>query len=249
MSKTDGYSYVEYLPRVFQQKSGEPDEQFFLGRFLKAFEAMLSGNTGTAGAESVGMEALLDGLHQYFDPQTAPSQFLPWLAGWVGLQLAEGVEYDGEQDNLERTLAPAQILPLADTRSTVNRKLISSIVQLYKKRGTLGGLAEYLQVHAGEEAAIRIYSYEEPVCLGNARRIGVNTMVGAAEPSYFTVHIILPAYSRSLLQQKVRNLQEVIRKERPFYTNSSLNIEVPSMRLGVYGHVGMETLVGGMTEQ
>lgn len=29
MSKTDGYSYVEYLPRVFQQKAGEPDEQFF----------------------------------------------------------------------------------------------------------------------------------------------------------------------------------------------------------------------------
>ncbi|MNI51811.1 hypothetical protein D3C73_1065530 [compost metagenome] len=74
-------------------------------------------------------------------------------------------------------------------------------------------------------------------------------MVGAAEPSYFSVHVILPAYSRSLLQSKVRILQEVIRKEKPFYTNSSLNIEVPHMCLGVYGRVGMETLLGGMTEK
>lgn len=29
MSKTDGYSYVEYLPRVFQQKSGSPMNSFF----------------------------------------------------------------------------------------------------------------------------------------------------------------------------------------------------------------------------
>lgn len=249
MSNQNEYSYVNYLPRVFQQKSGESDEQFFLGRFLGAFEAMLSGKTGVAGEESVGIEVLLDRLHQYFDPGMAPSPFLPWLAGWVGLELAEGVEYEGELDKRDRALEPTQLLPLSGARSTVNRNLIGSVVQLYKKRGTLDGLAEYLQVYAGEEAAIQINDYEEPVRCGHAQRVGINTMVGAAEPSYFSVHVILPAYSRSLLQRKVRILQEVIRKEKPFYTNSSLNIEVPHMCLGVYGRVGMETLLGGMTEQ
>ncbi|MGN7760601.1 phage tail protein [Paenibacillus sp. 22594] len=248
MSSPNDYSYVQYLPRVFQQKAGETDEKFFLGRFLKAFEAMLSGKTGAAGQESLGIEALLDNLHQYFDPGRTPSQFLPWLAGWVGLELEEGLEYDGEQDNRERTLSPRQILPLPAARSTVNRNLIGSIVQLYKKRGTLDGLAKYLQVYAGEEAAIHISDFEEPVRCGQSLRVGINTMVGAAEPSYFSVHVILPAYSRSLLQNKVQILQEVIRKEKPFHTNSSLNIEVPHMCLGVYGRVGMETLLGGMTE-
>ncbi|MNC21485.1 hypothetical protein D3C75_694650 [compost metagenome] len=248
MSSQNDYSYVQYLPRVFQQKAGEPDEKFFLGRFLMAFEAMLSGKTGADGRESVGIEALLDGLHQYFDPGLTPSQFLPWLAGWVGLELEEGLEYDGEPDHQERLLSPSQILPLAAVRSTVNRNLIGSIVQLYKKRGTLDGLAEYLQVYAGEEAAIQIHDYEEPVRCGIGQRVGINTMVGAAEPSYFSVHVILPAYSRSILQNKVQILQEVIRKEKPFHTNSSLNIEVPKMCLGVYGRVGMETLLGGMTE-
>lgn len=249
MSSEQKYSYVDYLPRVFQQKAEETEEQFFLGRFLKAFEAMLSGNTGAQSTESAGIEALLDHLHHYFDPALTPAPFLSWLAGWVGLELAEGAAYDGEQDTRERTLARDQLLPLAEARSTVNRKLIGRSVQLYQKRGTLEGLKEYVQVYAGEEASIQIRNYEEPVRCGQSRRVGISTMVGAAEPSYFSVHIILPAYSRSLLQQKVRNLQEVIRKERPFYTNSSLNIEVPAMRLGVYGRVGVETLVGGITEQ
>jgi hypothetical protein len=52
-----------------------------------------------------------------------------------------------------------------------------------------------------------------------------------------------------MLNRKVQILREVIRKESPFYTNFSLNIEVPQMRVGVYGRVGMETLLGGMAEK
>lgn len=249
MSIQDDYGYVQYLPRIFQQKAGESADEYFLGRFIQAFEAMLSGKTGAVGAESVGLEAVLDRFHQYLDPSQTPSQFLPWLAGWVGLELTEGVEYDGELDNQERSMAPLQILPLNSTRSSINRNLIGSIVQLYKKRGTLEGLADYLQVFAGEEATLHICDYEEPVRCGIAERVGINTMVGTAEPSYFSVHVILPAHSRTILNNKVQILREVIQKEKPFYTNSSLNIEVPHMCLEVYGRLGKETLLGGMTEE
>ncbi|WP_150275698.1 phage tail protein [Paenibacillus tepidiphilus] len=249
MTTQDDYSYVSYLPRIFQQQANQSEADFFLGRFLKGFEALLSGKTGALSGESVGIEALLDGFHHYFDPLKTPASFLPWLAGWLGLTLTEGEEYDGNLDTYERTLTPAQLLPLTAERSTVNRKLLGGMMELYKKRGTPEGLAEYLQVFAGEEAAIHIESYEEPVRCGKGSRIGINTMTGPAEPSYFTVHIILPAHSRSLLQNKVNILQEVLRREKPFYTNYSLNIEVPRMRLGVYGRVGMETLVGGMREE
>ncbi|MCL6458807.1 MAG: phage tail protein [Gorillibacterium sp.] len=248
MSISRDSSYVQYLPRVFQQKSGQSDEAYFLGRFIKAFEAMLSGKTDAVGAESVGIEALLDQLHQYFDPSQTPAQFLPWLAGWVGLELEEGLEYYGEQDNQDRSAATKQILPLSSTRSSVNRNLIGNIVQLYKKRGTLEGLKEYLQVFAGEEATINICNYEEPIRCGNAERIGINTMVGMAEPNYFSVHVLIPAHSRTILGNKVQIMREVLQKERPFYTNSSLNIEVPHMCLELYGRVGKETLLGGMTE-
>lgn len=241
-------SYVKYLPRIFQQRAGQSDEDYFLGRFVKAFEAMLSGKTGAEGTESLGIEALLDRFHEYLDPNRTPSQFLPWLAGWVGLELEEGVEYDGEADLLERKTSPRQTLPLSSPRGTVNRNLIGRMVQLYKKRGTPGGLKDYLQVFAGDEAAITVYDYEEPVRCGQEERIGINTMVGPVA-NYFSVHMVLPAHSRTILNKKVRILQEVIEKEKPFYTNSSLNIEVPHMCLGLYGRVGMETLVGGMIEE
>jgi hypothetical protein len=249
MSMTEDTGYVQYLPRVFQQKSGQSDEDYFLGRFLKAFEAMLSGKTGAATEEFEGLEALLDGFHGYLDPDYTSAQLLTWLAGWVGLELEEGVEYEGEQDKQEKTLNPLQLLPLKSARSSVNRSLIGTAVQLYKKRGTLEGLKEYLQVYAGQEAEIDICSYEEPVRCGMNRRAGINTMVGAADSNYFSVHVLLPSPTRTMLDRKVQIMREVIRKERPFYTNFSLNIEVPQMRVGVYGRVGMETLLGGMAEK
>lgn len=243
------YSFTQYLPRAFQQKAEETEADYFLGRFLKGFEAMLSGKTGAVSEESVGIEALLDQLHRYFDPNRTPSQFVPWLAGWLGLELEEGLEYDGEADHPERKAAPAQILPLGASRHSVNRDLIGNIVQLYKKRGTLEGLKEILQVFAGEEVTIAIEDYEEPIRTGYAQRIGLNTMVGAADPSYFSVHALIPAPTRTLLTNKVRIIREALGQEKPFYTNVSLNVEVPSMRLGVYGRIGRETLLGGMQEK
>ncbi|MDQ1374536.1 MAG: hypothetical protein QOJ09_1874, partial [Actinomycetota bacterium] len=45
----------------------------------------------TAGLDDVAAPALavLDNLTAYFDPLLAPSDFLPWLAGWVGIALDE----------------------------------------------------------------------------------------------------------------------------------------------------------------
>lgn len=249
MSISNHSGYVAYLPRIYQQKSGQSDEDFFLGRFLQAFEAMLSGNNGASGLENAGVEALLDGFHGYLDPDYTPPQLLDWLAGWVGLELEEGVEYEGEADKREKELAPLQLLPLPEARNSVNRHLIGTAVQLYKKRGTLAGLKDYVQVYAGPEAEIEICSYEEPIRCGMNRRAGINTMVGAANSSYFSVHVLLPSPTRTMLNRKVQIIREVIRKESPFYTNFSLNIEVPQMRVGVYGRVGMETLLGGMAEK
>lgn len=246
---SDNPGYVQFLPRVFQQKSGQSEEDYFLGRFMKAFEAMLSGKTGASSDESAGVETLLDGFHGYLDPEYTSPQLLSWLAGWVGLELEEGVEYEGEEDKQEKERNPLQLLPLQSVRTSVNRNLIGTAVQLYKKRGTLAGLKDYLQVYAGPEAEIDICSYEEPIPCGMKRRAGINTMVGAADPSYFSVHVLLPSPTRTMLDRKVQIMREVIRKERPFYTNFSLNIEVPQMRVGVYGRVGMETLLGGMAEK
>ncbi|MGH4012337.1 MAG: phage tail protein I [Pseudonocardiaceae bacterium] len=104
-------SYLDHLPAVFR-------EDPFVGRFLLAFEAVLT------GADDVeGLEQIIGRIADYLDPQTAPDEFLPWLAGWVALSLRS--DWD------------------ADTK----RGFISEVVPLYRQRGTLVGLQRILEIY------------------------------------------------------------------------------------------------------
>lgn len=118
--------YLESLPAIFQQ---EP----FLGRFLLAFERVLTGRMGSpAGLEGVspGLEETLDRIHTFFDPgagngsgtRRAPDEFLPWLAGWVATSLRD------------------------DWSSEKRRSFIQQATTLYKLRGTPSGLAQMVSL-------------------------------------------------------------------------------------------------------
>lgn len=113
-------SYLQYLPAVFH-------EDPFVGRFLLAFETMLSG-PGAAGQP--GLEELIGALPFAFDPATTPEEFLPWLAGWVALSLR------------------------ADWDVATKRAFIQEIVPLYRLRGTQAGLQRMLEIYTRETVTI-----------------------------------------------------------------------------------------------
>ncbi len=125
-------SYLNYLPAIFQESD-------FLGRFLLAFEQVLSYSSDPA---QPGLEDTLDRIHTYFypgaaaDTAQAPDEFLPWLAGWVALSLR------------------------ADWPSDVKRKFIREIVPLYQKRGTKAGLETMLNLYTGEKVTVR--EFDDP---------------------------------------------------------------------------------------
>ena len=112
--------YLDYLPAIFRQ---EP----FAGRFLLAFETVLSGTGGTGGP---GLETTISGLADYFDPVTTRADFLPWLAGWVTLSLR------------------------ADWDEQTQRGFIEQIVPLYRLRGTKAGLLRMLALYTKEPVEI-----------------------------------------------------------------------------------------------
>lgn len=86
----------------------------------------------TAGLDEVLAPVLntLDNIEAYLDPRLAPSDFVAWLAGWVGLALDEN-------------------WPLSDRREAV-----AAAVEAYQWRGTRMGLALEVALYAGVEPEI-----------------------------------------------------------------------------------------------
>jgi len=120
-------SYLDHLPAIFHQ---DP----YVGRLLLAFEAVL-GPAATAGQP--GLEETIGGLPRHFDPETAPDEFLPWLAEWVALSMR------------------------ADWDPVTKRDFLREIVPLYRLRGTQAGLQRMLEIYTREAVTIDD-SFEDP---------------------------------------------------------------------------------------
>ena len=109
--------YLRYLPAVLQEGP-------FIEPFLLGFEAILTGYVPPPDGmdNTAGLEQRLDTIADYFDPQVAPADFLPWLAQWVALSLRE------------------------DWSEQTRRNLIASVVPLYHLRGTKAGIQSALEL-------------------------------------------------------------------------------------------------------
>jgi len=118
--------YTKYLPATLQADG-------FINRFLLAFEQILTGTNfpsetspgiiDSSSRNPPGLEAVIESIYTYFDPDLTPAEFLPWLASWVALSL---------RDNWE---------------SQTRRDFIKQIVHLYGKRGTKEGLKQILSLY------------------------------------------------------------------------------------------------------
>ncbi len=111
-------SYLRYLPAAYQKDEASRD---FLERFLSVFESRLYQS-----------EETISRIPSYFDPLAAPDDFVPWLAGWLSLDLYELL---GEK----------------------NREFILRAVEFYKKKGTLSGLAELVSFLTGRRCCVKEY--------------------------------------------------------------------------------------------
>ncbi len=216
-------SLLDSLPAIFQDGSlpGQPN---FLGRFLLAFERILLG-LGEVSEESeepgLGLEDKISKLDRYFDPDNTPSEFLPWLAGWVALTLRE------------------------DWKEEEKRRFIGRIVPLYQQRGTRFGLEELLRTYTGLPGEnVRVYELTQPLQVGVTSTVGVDTAIGSGPPHYFVVKMSLPvstAIDRSRQEQIAR---AIIEQEKPAHIYYDLIVEFPTIQVGVTSTVGKDTLIG-----
>ena len=105
-------SYLQYLPAIFH-------EHDFIDRFLRIFETIWE-----------PLEWRQNSLEMYFDPRTAPTKMLDWLAGWLGLPVA---------------------MHYPESR---RRALLFEAMELYRWRGTTYGLTRFIELSTGFPATI-----------------------------------------------------------------------------------------------
>jgi len=104
---------VELMPAVYQE-----DE--FTGRFTGGLDDVLA-----------PILATLDCLDAYIDPLLAPTDFLDWLAAWVGIPLHDEIPLDRR------------------------RILVANAVRLHRLRGTMTGLRIQVELLTGGRAELR----------------------------------------------------------------------------------------------
>jgi len=185
-------SYLQHMPRVYQ----EQDE--LMGRFLMLFESFWR-----------PIEAQIDNLPYYFDPEFTPTELLPWLATWVDLTLDE--RWPEEK----------------------RRRLLSSAVALYRKRGTRRGLQEYLEIYTGASVQISEHGANN-FRLGSQSRLGLGVALGTLNmPHTFTVTAFLPAAAAGLSTaeqarletERRRMIETIVEAEKPAHTSYNLRLE------------------------
>ncbi len=111
---------LRYLPAIYRE---DPASRQFLARWLTLFES---------GFDTE--HELVEGLAALFDPAAADPRFLPWLAGWLALELPE------------KWPVPRQ------------RQAIAGAFASYASRGTVAGLRKALRTELGVTAVV-----EEPI--------------------------------------------------------------------------------------
>lgn len=216
-------SYLEHLPAIFQQDADEQGVNF-IGRFLLAFEMILS---GLGDPDHPGLEEIIDRLHTYFDPgggkplgdpNQAPAQFLEWLASWVALTLR------------------------ADLDERRRRDFIARAVPLYRLRGTKQGLEEYVSIYT--RLAATINEMNTPFQIGAHSTIGVDTLLDGGGPHFFRVLIRLPTPDPGQVRYHREVVTAIVDMEKPAHTYYALDVETPTLQIGDHSTVGVDTLLG-----
>jgi phage tail-like protein len=210
---TNPSSYLQYLPSIFS-------EDPFLGRFLLAFEQVLSGLTGAKGEPHEGLEETIAGVATLFDPNETREEFLPWLAGWVALSLR------------------------ADWNIEQQKNFLADLVPLYRSRGTKANLIKLLGIYTigtptideGDIATMQI---------GMRSTIGKDTRIGEPPAHFFRVKVNLGKITddkeRERQQQTARALIDL---QKPAHTSYELIIASDTMKIGKRSRLGKDTLIG-----
>lgn len=168
-----------------------------------------------------GLEDEVYGFHHQFNPQRCDERFLPWVASWVALTLDE--TWDASK----------------------RRALIARAIELYRTRGTIPGLRNFVDVYAGLKPGIR-EEFNAGWRVGLRSTLGVDTRTyGTWEENAHRFSVIVNLFEL-IPQAQFNKIQAVVEEQKPAHTKVMEYLTLALFwRTGVRSTIGVDTKVGG----
>lgn len=238
----DHDSWLRHLPAIFTRPETQPSPVRFLRRALGLFQSSLEGT-----------DRRIDRLPHLFDAMAAPAEgapdaWLDWLAGWLALALPEDWPPDRK------------------------RRALQGMFRLYSTRGTVEGLKEFIRLYTGASARIVEPAQAASVwALGEASRLGLGTMLAAAEAQGAVVgttaelgyshlsagdgygaplfadlahEFCVQVYAADLkTPQAVELVGRLVEEEKPAHTVARVQVIDAGLRVGRQATLGVDAIV------
>ncbi|MFP2900079.1 phage tail protein [Corallococcus sp. 4LFB] len=208
-------SYLKYLPALFWQSRllEEPPApsapESFLGRFLLAFEHILS-RPCMDSVGPLGLEKRIERGHKYINVDAdASTPFLPWLAGWVATRVSEDMSVETQ------------------------REVIKAAVCRHQCRGTKESLQEAIELglkSLGAPSGSTVAPIKEatelgPKSLGAPSGSTVAPSKKADTTHAFAVEVFLTLTDPKLIMPWRQRLRDLIAREKPAHTYCQLRVK------------------------
>lgn len=242
---------TRFLPAIY---TADPVAGDFTQRFVALFDTL----NGTINEQ-------LDRLPGFFDPWAIPDghdgfggvsaygDFLSWLAEWVGAATDAG-------------------LPVHTRRA-----LIARAADLYARRGTPGGVADFVGLFSGstvrvlEQYRLRHWAFAGRTQLGVDQlfgpsivarlqldvfsRIGEFTLIDTGDPALdlFSVHahrftVFLLPHADTTPDDAQRRARIAVELAKPAHTVADLVVVAARMCVGRQSTIGFDTVIGGLPD-
>jgi len=238
---------LEHLPGTYRK---DAVSRWFLARWLTLFESRL---------DEVREE--IDSLASSFDPDAVEERLLPWLAGWLDVDLSE-------------------------TRSALHRRAaISGAFAADARRGTVRGLTDCIRDATGAEVVIEEPINQtqwwalpdEPSGPGPSQSLlGYTSVLAAAEPAAAVVggsavldasflsdqaDYATPLFAdvahqfsvrlyrgRTYSEETLSTVRHLLDSQKPAHTLYHLCVVEPRLRVGYQARLGVDSIISGPVE-
>lgn len=273
-AQTAGDSYLDFLPYLYTHDPDRPglsapmlqsaDPSEFAPGDLGYLRAMYT-RTRPEGEFLMRLLALaqsqLDDLDRtvadlpsLFDPATAPASMLRWLATWLAFDLPPRFADGDRPDDV--------------------RALLLRLAALYRRRGTVRGVADFVEVYSGVRPTLFEDFTARPLWVLGETPLGFGTGIpdrdlegvlvgdsivgetGPEDPMTFgaaafasTAHrfsVLVPAAGLDAAGREA--VIGVLEAEKPAHTGFHVCFIEPRMRVGVQARVGLDAILAGEPE-